>query len=512
MAPLHDWEGDTMIDDGTSSGTGLSRRQLMKSAAALSAVGVLAGPLGVVRAAAAPRDKGGQPLGPLVPAGDDLLLPRGFRAVRFDLAGHHDPEQGVVLRAGDTMSDGAPMPGAHDGTGYFKRGNSVRIVRNHEMNPISGDVYQGIDATVGRRGYDRSVNGGVTITEFDLRRERVVTNFVALRGAVECCSGGATPWGTWLSAEETTAGLDEGLDRPHGYVFEVPSDARGEVDAVPLKALGRFVHEAAAVDPSTGIVYMTEDNGDPYDGLYRFVPDRRGDLRRGRLQMLAIEGAPNFLAADATVRKRYRCFWVDIADPDPSDAEANPGAVFVQGDAQGAMRFLGNEGASFSDGSLVFTESDGGPDELGQIWRYTPAGGEGRDDCGPRRRRNGGGTLELVFRSQDDAVTLNPDTVAVSRGGIVFAEDGDGEDTPGVRPEYVKLVTGPSTVVPLVASRIQLDIHLHNLHEDEEDQVPVGSLGYSEFSGIGFVGDWMFCHVQYPGTTYAITGPWDRLR
>lgn len=93
---------------------------------------------------------------------------------------------------------------------------------------------------------------------------------------------------------------------------------------------------------------------------------------------------------------------------------------------------------------------------------------------------------------------------------MLFAEDG--EDVDGVHPEYIKLVTGPSTVEQFCASQVQLDIHLHNLTEDPEDQLPVGALGYSEFSGMGFVDGWMFCHLQYPDETYAITGPWRKGR
>ena len=500
----------------------LTRRQLMQSALALTAAGVVVGPLGTARALAHTGASGEersprQPtppngFGPLTAVGAHLVLPAGFRYVRFDVAGHHDPENNVNRRPGMVMSDGAPMPGAHDGTGHFRRGRTVSLVRNHEMNPLVGDVYQGIDGAAGGRGYDRAGNGGVTISRFDLDKERVATNFVALRGTIENCSGGMTPWGSWLTAEETTAGIGAGLEKPHGYVFEVPAWSGGEVTATPITAMGRFVHEAAGVDPRTGIVYMTEDNGDPFDGVYRYVPNRPGRLAAGgRLQMLAVVDQPNFFAGEATVGARFDCFWVDVEDPDPTDAENDPAAVFSQGDAKGAMRFLGNEGGYFGDGSFVFTESDGGPDELGQVWRYRPCDSEGRDDHGRSRRRRRGGVLELVFRSGDDLTALNPDAVVTSpRGSVLFAEDGDGEDVDGVRPEYIKLVTGPDSVQPFCTSQVQLDIHLHNLAEDPEDQLPVGALGYSEFAGLGFVGDWMFCNLQYPGETFAITGPWPR--
>ena len=46
--------------------------------------------------------------------------------------------------------------------------------------------------------------------------------------------------------------------------------------AEPLKAMGRFVHEAIAVDPESGIVYETEDR--KRSGFYRFLPKTAGKL------------------------------------------------------------------------------------------------------------------------------------------------------------------------------------------------------------------------------------------
>ena len=41
---------------------------------------------------------------------------------------------------------------------------------------------------------------------------------------------------------------------------------------------------------------MTEDNGDPGDGFYRYLPDHKGKLHRGgKLQMLGIHGRPEVL-------------------------------------------------------------------------------------------------------------------------------------------------------------------------------------------------------------------------
>jgi secreted PhoX family phosphatase len=54
-------------------------------------------------------------------------------------------------------------------------------------------------------------------------------------------------------------GTGRGWGKPHGYVFEVDPFAAEAVKRQPIKAMGRFTHEAAAVDPETSVVYLTED-------------------------------------------------------------------------------------------------------------------------------------------------------------------------------------------------------------------------------------------------------------
>src|ERR1044072_3907339 len=106
-------------------------------------------------------------------------------------------------------------------------------------------------------------------------------SFPSLSGPLRNCAGGRTPWNSWLSAEEETitpgakdadhADLDPGVAERHGYIFAVDALSESLVDPIPLKAMGRFRHEAVAVDPQTGFAYLTEDRDDGL--LHRFRPD-----------------------------------------------------------------------------------------------------------------------------------------------------------------------------------------------------------------------------------------------
>src|SRR4051794_6502034 len=284
----------------------------------------------------------GRPLtdgfGPLTPAGPELALPAGFSYRTFGAAGTR-------------MSDGLLTPGCHDGQTVFDAGRGrVQIIRNHEIDlDIPG---AGQRALGPRNAYDRAGPAGCTSSLYDIGSGKLLESFLVLNGTLSNCSGAPTPWGSWLSCEETTDGVKAGFEKPHGYVFEVPGDARGPVEPLPLKAMGRFEHETAPIDPRTGIVYMTEDNGDPGDGFYRFVPRKPGHLAAGgRLQMLAVTGDRNYdTATGQRVGEVLDTHWVDIDEPDPSDAEDNPGAVYSQGRAKGGCRFLGLEGSAWSDG------------------------------------------------------------------------------------------------------------------------------------------------------------------
>ncbi len=408
-----------------------------------------------------------------------LALPAGF-------------EYKVLGRVKGIMSDGRPTPPLHDGQWTFKVGRELRIVRNHEVSNLS---LPRENAGIGSRNhYDEMAGGGTTTMVIDPRTNSVVRDWVSLSGTLINCAGGPTPWGSWISCEETTLGKTVrtradgrktgGFPKPHGYCFEVPAAANSEVIPVPLKAMGRFVHEAVAVDRKTSVVYLTEDFNP--SGFYRFVPKRKGRLAEGgTLQMLAVDGqaAYDTRKGQKMGQPPLPVTWVTINDPDPEAADVDPSAVHKQGAAKGGAAFSRLEGCEIDGkGNVYFSSTSGGETRGGQIWVYSPNGTDR-------------GYLRLAFESPAPEILHMPDNLALMpRTDMLFiCEDSDYGGQKAVN--HIRILTRGG----------QMADFARNINKD---------FPRSEFAGSCFSpdGKTLFVNSQTAGMTLAITGDWRKFK
>lgn len=425
-----------------------------------------------------------------------------YGPLRSDPFGLFDLPEGfsytVVSRAGQLMSDGLMTPYKMDGMGCFAGGRDrVVLVRNHELSLSDIDrgafgVGHGLADKVDpnlifdRTAAGRSLVGGTTTLVYDLRHRRLISEYLSLIGTSTNCAGGVTPWGSWLTCEEvaTTAGGA----KPHGWVFEVPASHRGVVEPVPIKSMGRYKHEAACVDPRTGVVYLTEDEGDGL--IYRYLPeDRRNLVKGGRLQALKIEDAPdsrNWSEAAWTMGDWRNVSWVDL-----DGVESPDGDLRKRGHAKGATVFARGEGIHYGDGEIYLTCTSGGPGRLGQILRYQPSRFEGGAD-----ESGSPGRLQLFVESADKRVMNMCDNLTVAPWGHVIVCE-DKSEAAGIN--YLKGVTAEGKVYTL----------------GRQAQIGAGdAAGNTELAGACFSpdGTTLFVNAYFPGMTFAITGPWSRFR
>ena len=472
----------------------LDRRSFLKRGVVSAAtLGTAVGPFAGLTARAATGGKlaaenGGY--GPLMPipeldSGQVLLeLPEGFSYRRLSMIG-------------SPMSDGVPTPARSDGMAAFNYRGRTRLVRNHEVLfqvPAFGPV---------DKAYDPKTGGGTTTLEVTKDR-KLAGSWVSLNGTSANCAGGATPWDTWITCEETTNGPDANrtfvgttiaLDQKHGYLFEVPaSRGAGELEkGEPIRSAGRFAHEAIAVDPSSGAIYQTEDDFAYASGLWRYLPpnnpfqDKRVE-DGGRLQILKIKGQPNYdTTQNQVVGRPLPVEWVDIEDPDPTlpqGIENDPAArfVYLEGEAKGAAGFSRLEGIDYFNRRIFFVSTQGGGPPFapkggygqgwGQVWVY-----DIRSE-----------TLTLLFESPSQAVLDMPDNITISprRKSVLLCEDSSGQN-------YLRGLTQDGLLFDFCLNAYP------------------GATG-DEFAGATFSPDTqtLFVNLQATGVTFAIWGPWQR--
>jgi secreted PhoX family phosphatase len=361
--------------------TSTSRRTFVSSS--LAAAGLLTfGPAFWRGAMAAPAKLGAGPYGQLQPAnGHGLMLPKGFTSREIARGGHKVDATDYVWHP---ATDGMATYATEDG-GWI-------VVANSETtSKVTGTAPNQVTEWTGGVSAIRFASDGTVVSAQRILGEPSAQN----------CGGGPTPWGTWLSGEEHAAGL----------IWEC--DPTGRTNAVARPALGRFKHEAAAVDLERRHVYLTEDQKD--GAFYRFeaagvLPSGALDLSVGRLQVACGTGQVGPVE------------WKDV--PDPSRTIAGE----TRNQVPGVRRYNGSEGVWFDDGAVIWTSKGDN-----SLWSYDVA-------------------AQTVERLYDPATSGNaaflkgPDNICVSQSGDLFVcEDNSDENF-----DVVVLSYGERTVSPFL--------------------------------------------------------------
>lgn len=537
-----------------------ARRRLLQGSGALAAAR-FTGVMGALYAQNALAATGKQtvsavsPYGPIAPVNDLatglplLQLPPGFSYRSHGWTG-------------DAMDDGAPTPGSHDGMAAVLsrrvgRGSELVLVRNHERGLVAtaGEaipaphsyastmvdgiitvLYGSLPIRIGAGGIVTNPSapapapfvgypaGGTSNLVF--RDNQWAGSMGSLGGTLGNCAGGPTPWGSWLTCEETIYDFSTIGGKKHGYVFEVAADPTQTI-AEPIVGMGRFIHEAVAVDPATGVVYETEDNRN-IAAFFRYVPadtsgavgslHRGGTLQAARIKTLVRQARPSTLAQandqgmlNPDIGDEYELEWVNIADPDadPVVVAGQPGGVSLgfaagpthQALTQGCARMSRGEGIWYSAGKMFIVDTAAGVNGSGSVgngegavWELTLA------------------TMRLraIFVSGHQTAGNNPDNVTVSpRGGVVLCEDGGGStDAFGTGARLLGLNPAGEAYI-FCKNNVNL-----SAQQVAGAGKTVGAADHrgSEFCGATFdpTGRVLFANIQTPGITVAITGPWNK--
>ncbi len=415
--------------------------------------------------------------GPLLPDPNKILnLPAGF-------------SYQIISEFGDKMDDGLTVPDKADGMGCIALDDErVALIRNHELSPKSikkeSASIQSHKTDLAYDVFDNGVAlpGGTSHIIYNVKHNKREQEYLSLCGTIRNCSGGVTPWGSWLTCEETVLDQRDGLGKSHGYIFEVPATATGLIKPEPLIAMGRFNHEAAAIDPRTGIVYLTEDRGDSL--FYRFIPNQVGKLNQGgQLQAMVVKGQSQFDSRNWNERKmslhaNMSVDWIDLDEPESPNDDLRR-----RGYKDGAAVFARGEGIHWGENELYFCCSNGGKKQLGQVMKYQPSEFEGTDkeDTSP-------GQIQLFVESTDESFFNFGDNLTVAPNGhLIVCED-----------QYTDIV----------------DNHLRGVTPSGEVYNFAQLVLQTETAGACFSPDGkiLFVNIQSPTKTVAITGPWDSFK
>lgn len=383
---------------------------------------------------------------------------------------------GSLRRVGDLYKD------SHTGL-WLPKGFSARMIAkaNHPVantnfpwhtDPDGAAVFAQADGGFIYVSNSESPDGGASSLVFDASGQ-VIDAYPILRGTEINCGGGPTPWGTWISAEEFAG----------GYCWECDPQGKSPLAGKKIPALGKFAHEAIAVDPRDNGIYLTEDRK---DGLfYRFISDQpnpggRPDLEKGQLQALIVTADPELFTRRRVATSPtgpFACQWVDVDNPEPefiSTHYEHGGDQPIRKQLAGqATAFDGGEGIWYQNGVIYFsTKGDW------SVWAYDIDSAQ----------------LENIYYGQGvpkaQRILTHVDNIVLTPGGdIVVVEDGGNMELNAIDPQgYVQ-------------SLVRI--------EGQDDSEVTGPAFSPDGKHLLFSSQRGYAHSKgKSGFTYQVTGPW----
>ncbi|MDF2550867.1 MAG: hypothetical protein K0R77_142 [Chryseobacterium sp.] len=251
----------------------------------------------------------------------------------------------MILKEGDAYTEGGGLVGGlNDFTGYVAKNASSTdgyLSVNHETSP--GGVTMA------------EINYNTTTKLWALTKSRGVSfSAPSLVQTIRNCSGGVTPWGTIVTAEEAVTGNDTNADGNHDYGWLVEIDPvtaqvmshnpSGTKDK--LWQMGKMNHENVVVNNAGTIAYYGEDGGTNL--VYKYVMDTPNDLTSGNLYVLKLDqplSGGNPTGTTAT--------WVQV----PNKLQVDQNNTQALASSLGGTAFNGVEDVEISplDGKIYFT-------------------------------------------------------------------------------------------------------------------------------------------------------------
>ena len=235
----------------------------------------------------------------------------------------------LVFKQGDAYTIGTgTVPGNNDFTAYLPtEGSSVlgHLSVNHENTPGGVSIV------------DVSFNSEANLWTVDESQAVDLYN-EALATTTRNCSGGITPWGTVVTAEESTNSGDVNGDgyQDVGWLVEIDPVTAQVMDygngQEKLWAMGRMNHENVVVSEDGTTAYYGEDGGTQC--VYKYVMDTPGDLTAGTVYVLKLD-----LELSGDDPSSSTAQWIEV----PNETQADQNNLNTLAAALGGTNFNGVE-------------------------------------------------------------------------------------------------------------------------------------------------------------------------